>query len=263
MLSSYVKRNSSGANSIVINNAVIGHLVMMYRLQNNGFPEEGQLNAMIGQYIDDEIMYREAEKMGLEKEDEIVRRRLIQKYRFINRDLSVLKTPSENELVDYYKQNARLFQDSATVSFTHIYFSRDVIGDETARAKALEVLSRLTKKTVPHRAPELGDPFGLQYDYTDADKSQVTQQFGASEMTDALFQQKMGQWFGPVRSGYGWHLVLITDSKTARAQHYADIKDKVRQCYEDYLSETSNARRFEVVKRRYIIQRDYLKQAKE
>jgi hypothetical protein len=85
--------------------------------------------------------------MGLDKDDEIIRRRLAQKFDFMQTDLTEIPTPSEEDLEQFYKNNPALFRSEATVSFSHIYFSTDNSNDSIAKQRAAYVFTTVKKAT--------------------------------------------------------------------------------------------------------------------
>src|SRR5258705_11405724 len=167
LLTSYIRQHTDKqSREIIVDNERIGMMVMNYKTQTGDLPNKQQLDAMIDNYISEEISYREAKKMGLDKDDEIIRRRLSQKFNFLQTDLTEAPQPTEEDLKQFYKNNPALFSSEATVSFSHIYFNADNNTDSIAKQRALLVLQQLKQSTV-QRAPEKGDRFPLQYDYTD------------------------------------------------------------------------------------------------
>ena len=83
---------------------------------------------------------REAQQLGLNQDDEIIRRRLQQKMAFIIKDNIIVPNPSQTTLETYFRQNASKFSENPKVSFSHIYFSADNSSNERARKRAIEVL---------------------------------------------------------------------------------------------------------------------------
>jgi len=232
-------------------------MVMNYKTQTGDLPNKEQLDAMIDNYIREEISYREAKKIGLDKDDEIIRRRLSQKFDFVQTDLIEDEQPSETDLKEFYAKHPGLFQTETTVSFSHIYFSTDHSTDNKARQKALTVLQQL-KKTDLHRAPGKGDRFPLQYDYADQSALDIQQNFGEKAMLDTLFKAPINTWVGPVRSGYGWHLIFISTRNNAVEIPFASIKEDVKTKWLEATKETQNKKSFDRLGEKYIIKRLYL-----
>ncbi len=73
-----------------------------------------------------------------------------------------------------------------------------------------------------------GDPFPLQAAYADLDRTGALQVFGQTPIIDALFAQPAHRWIGPVRSGYGWHLVFIGARKPDITPRLDEIRGDVR-----------------------------------
>jgi parvulin-like peptidyl-prolyl isomerase len=120
-----------------------------------------------------------------------------------------------------------MFQKEATVSFSHIYFTADNSTDNIAKQKALKVLEQL-KNSKLQRAPEKGDRFPLQYDYTDQAAVDIQQNFGDKPILQELFKAPLHTWIGPVQSGYGWHLIFISKRNSASEIPFESIKEDVK-----------------------------------
>jgi hypothetical protein len=117
-------------------------------------------------WASEEVYYREALALGLDRNDTVLRRRLMQKMEFMTNDLAELTTPDEDALNQFFLDNQDKYELPARVSFTHIYFSVDKRGARAA-SDAKRALSELATASgsVP-RAPQRGDSFMLPYDFT-------------------------------------------------------------------------------------------------
>jgi parvulin-like peptidyl-prolyl isomerase len=212
---------------------------------------------MIDNYIREEISYREAKKIGLDKDDEIIRRRLSQKFDFLQTDLTEAAQPSDKDLKQFYDQHFQMFQKEATVSFSHIYFTVDNSTDNIAKQKALNVLEQL-KNSKLQRAPEKGDHFALQYDYTDQAAIDIQQNFGDKPILQELFKAPLHTWTGPVQSGYGWHLIFISKRDSVTEIPFASIKEEVKTKWLEGVKAAQNKKMFDQLNEKYIIKREYL-----
>jgi hypothetical protein len=195
---------------IVVTAAQIQGIADNYRLQYGNLPSKEQLQALVDSFIKEEVFYHEALRLNLDKEDEIIRRRLVQKFEFLQQDLAVNKEPSEAELLAFYENHQHDYLIPNKVSFTHIYFSTDVRGQEGAKQAASQTLVRLQQTALP-RAPEWGDTFPGLYDFTGLAQADVKRLFGDSELASQVFSVPVNSWLGPFRSGYGWHLPPASD----------------------------------------------------
>lgn len=253
----YERQTDLQAREITVGDEQVGLMMMNYKTQTGALPTKQQLDAMIDNYIKEEISYREAKKMGLDKDDEIVRRRLSQKFDFLQTDLAEIPTPTEDQLQQFYTNNPALFRDSATVSFSHIYFSADNSNDSVAKQRALAALQQL-KQTNLQRAPEKGDRFPLQYDYTDQSALDLQQNFGDKPFMHELFKVPLRTWSGPFQSGYGWHLVYVSKNDSAKQLPYASVKDDVNAQWVATEKERLHKKFYDDLSAKYIINRAYL-----
>ena len=258
LLVSYVQRTKDNASrQITVDGDRVGLMLVNYKSQTGNLPTKRQLDAMIDNYIKEEISYREAKNMGLDKDDEIVRRRLSQKFDFMQTDLTETVPPTEKQLKQFYTSNPALFQKEAMVSFSHIYFSTDKSNDSMAKQRALAVLTQLQKTTL-QRAPEKGDRFALQYDYTDQAAIDIQQNFGNKQLLDEMFKARVNTWVGPVQSGYGWHLIFISKRDSTAAMPFTSIKEEVRTAFVETVKASENKKVFDRLSKKYSINRAYL-----
>jgi len=186
-------------------------------------PDPGELQGLVADLVNEELLAREAQAMGLGEDDTIIRRRLAQKLKFLVEDTSRLAVPTDAELRQYFEANAVRFEDSPRVSFSHIYFNPEDREDPAKDAGL--VLARLSAKPGMDVA-ELGDRFLLEAEMINADRQAVASAFG-DEFADALLAVELGEWSGPLKSGYGTHLVLISARQAARKPAFEAVRDKV------------------------------------
>jgi peptidyl-prolyl cis-trans isomerase C len=249
-------RRDGAARRIVVDDTVVKRLAALYQAQIGRPPSREQLEALVEQHVREEVQFREARRLGLDKDDEIVRRRLASKLDFLERDTATVPEPSAGELQRYYAAHEKDFVQPATAAFTHVYFSPDRGGDSAARARAEKALAAL-QASRRARAPELGDPFPLQTDFAGVARLDVAQQFGSEPMAESVFAGPLERWSGPVRSGYGWHLVYVSRREDARVPPLAEVLDKVEAACVDAAKEQANRERYAALEKRYVVERTY------
>lgn len=258
LINIYVQRQRESDDlEITVDNEKISQILINYKTQTGALPNKQQLDAIIENYIKEEISYREARKIGLDKDDEIIRRRLIQKYDFLQTDLAEVSSPTDEELLKFYQDNSGGFQKEATVNFSHIFFSTDNSSDSIAKRKAQAVLEQLQNTGIQH-APEKGDRFPLQYDYTDQTNLDIEQNFGKKPFFHNLFDIPVNEWAGPVQSGYGWHLVYVTKIEKASPIPFELVKDEVKIKYAETQKAEQNKKLFDQLRDKFVINRAYL-----
>ena len=192
--------------------------------------------------------------MGLDKNDEIIRRRVVQKMQFLNQDLAPPAPLSEATLRAFYDLHHAQYTAPERVSFTHIYFSPDHGGDAAARARAQTVLASLNNTV--SRAPERGDAYPDLYDYSAIGADDAKRLFGDTPIARDLFSAPTGRWSGPFRSGYGWHLVHVGSIEPAHVLPFVQVRDEVRTDYQADEQTLANERNFDALKAHYTIVRD-------
>lgn len=186
-------------------------------------PDAAELQGLVANLVEEELLAREAQAMGLGQDDTLIRRRLAQKLKFLIDDTSRLAEPTDAELLRYFEANARRFGESPRVSFSQIYFSPAHRND--AFEDAGFVLARLSADAGANTA-ELGDRFLLEADMAHADRQAVANAFG-DWFADALLAVQPGKWTGPLTSGYGAHLVFVSAREPARTPVFEAVRDKV------------------------------------
>ena len=240
------------SKKIVVSAGDIERLAANWSKKWNRQPTEAELKGLIDSYIREEVYYREALALGLDQDDTVLRRRLMQKMEFLSNDLADLNNPDETALNEYFLENSDKYELPARISFTHIYFSLDKNGNGIYES-AEKVLTDIKASTMPVlRAPERGDSFMLQYDFTLETPFEVSRLFG-QQFTEELFQTATESWQGPIASGYGLHLVRITEKIDARMPELAAVIDKVRTDFMFEQRQKTNKAIYERFKERYEI----------
>jgi hypothetical protein len=212
---------------IVVDQPLRDRLSSLYRTQFGSAPTAAQLEVIVEDYIDDEVEYREALRLGLADDDEIIRRRLIQKLEFLQRDAVAGTNPTPAELRAYYDAHPALFVASERVSFAHAFFSADHGGDGWALARAREARAQWLARG---EAPQ-GDTFPLEVEYASLTRAEIARVFGGGEFAAATFQSAPDEWTGPVRSGFGWHLVRVTSRESAKVLPFEQVLPDVRAAW--------------------------------
>jgi peptidyl-prolyl cis-trans isomerase C len=219
-------------------------LARQYALQYGVQPDAATLQKLVAGDVHDEILLREGLELGLDKDDEIVRRRIIQKMQFLLEDLRAPPEPDDARLQAYYRTHLDRYSLPARTTFSHIYFS-----DNPQRAAG--VLQHLSRTS--GRAPGSGDPFPDLYDFSNYDREQVERLFGHGEFTAAVFTTPPGRWVGPFRSTYGWHLLYVQSRQPAAARRFAQARDEVRADYLQQVQHQANDDAFHQLGRKFTI----------
>jgi peptidyl-prolyl cis-trans isomerase C len=250
----YLEARSKFTN-ITITPHVVNGIRENYRLQYGVEPTATQLESLVDAYVREEVFYHAALRLGLDKDDEIIRRRLVQKYEFVQQDLDLAQEPTEQELRAYFEAQSQRYQLPGKVSFTHVYFSPDGRGEEGARAEAARVAAALNKSRAV-RAPEAGDQFPGPVDIAALSREELGRLFGKEGLASEVFALKTQQWSEPLRSGLGWHVVYVNAQQPPVAESFAAARETVRRDFLDALRAERNAQTYAKLRSDFVIVRE-------
>ena len=194
-------------------------------------PTVEEFAALAEDRIRQEVLYREALALGLDKDDEIVKRRMAQKMQFIAEDVAAAHEPSPAELEAWFDQHQDRFRLPGRVSFRQLYFSPDKRGAR-ARDDAARALEQLAGQPEDAgAAASLGDRVIFQDYYRDRTGEFLGKEFGPRFALDVTSRLAAGSWQGPVESGMGWHLVFIDTVIPGRVPAFSEIEPDVRTAW--------------------------------
>ncbi|WP_428410397.1 peptidyl-prolyl cis-trans isomerase [Hyphococcus sp.] len=213
---------------ITVSEGRIRQLAESYRLLSGRFPSETELQALVDDFIQEEIAYREAVAMGLDADDTIVRRRMRQKLDFLVEDTAAGEEPTEEELKAWFVDHADLYRLPRRISFRHILANGDARGD-SAEKGAAAFLSALEAGAEPGG---LGDASMLPEALPLTTQQGVAALFG-EDFAATVFETHNEEWFGPVTSPFGAHAVLILSREAARSPAFEDVREKLRADWAD------------------------------
>lgn len=215
--------------TIVVSRAKVEQLASVWTQQLRRAPTPEELRGLIDDHVREEILYREALALGLEENDTIIRRRLAQKMQFLVEDLMAPGDPDDATLQAFFESHPDWYEVPATLSFRHVYFSRDRRGARAAEDADLLLLALADQEG--ESAPLAGDPFMLRSEYADVAERDVARDFGEA-FARALFEVPPGKWVGPLESAYGVHLVKVTAHSEARLPTLAEVRSRVQVDWE-------------------------------
>ena len=203
-------------------------------------------------HIREEILYREAIALGLDRDDTIIRRRLRQKMEFLPQDLVDQVEPTDAELRTYLRENADAYQVETRVSFQHIYLNLERRGT-AAEGDARRLLADLKANGGPVEPAVLSDPILLPYDLESLSESEVARLFG-QEFASRLIEIAPGGWTGPLGSSYGLHLVRVREGLPARVPGLSEVRKAVKRDWQFMRRQELDDQFFRSLKERYVIE---------
>ena len=267
--------------------------------QTGRLPDARQLAALAARWADEEILYREALRIGLDqidpvvrtrlvrnmrflgdpgddrsddelyaealelemdRSDIVVRRRLVQQLRFVLEATAPLVSPSDEELRAYVASRPERYRIPLRVALAHAYLSRDRRG-ERLEADATALLERAREQAIaPETANELGDPFLHPSQLGLQSEAQLAKQLGTGFAREVMTLEA-GSWQGPVESAYGEHLVWIYDRQEPREPELEAVRRSALSSMQADRNAAALDAELAALRERYIIDSSALEEA--
>lgn len=205
-------------------------------------PTASELEGLILDYVREEVFAREAVAFGLDKDDTIIRRRLRQKLEFVSEDIAAHAEPSDEQLRAYLKEHADAFRADRRFTFRQVYLNPQQRGTNLRR-DAPQLLAQLRRSGSKADIATLGDSLLLENEFKGIAAAEVVKQFG-EKFAAALGEMPVGQWQGPIESGFGVHLVFMAERTDGSMPALEDVRAAVHR-------EWINARRLEANEKFY------------
>lgn len=204
---------------IQLGEADLQRIATSYAQQYGAPPSADQMRTMVDNAVREEIALREGLALGLDKNDEIVRRRIAQKFDFLQQDQAAPREPTAAQVAAWYAGHKDRFAEPRRVSFEQRYFAPDRRGEAAAQALAQSALTA----SVP------GDAFPGPPTAVALSRDEIERIYGGTGFGEAVFKAPVGRWAGPFRSGFGWHVVRLTEDRPARVRSLDEARDDVRR----------------------------------
>jgi hypothetical protein len=230
----YAWRGDTGTNSyrIIVTQGQLDALAARFVGIWKRPPNEQEVKYMIDDFVREEMATREATRLGLDRDDVIIRRRLRQKLEFAVEDNTNGSPPTDADLQAYLDQHAEKFRAEPQVAFRQVFLN-PARRHDTITHDAKVLLARLSASDIATDAGPLGDPLMLPSEMPLSSRSDVSRLFG-NGFADEVMKLKPGRWSGPIESAYGLHLVFASEEVQGRLPSLAQIRPLVE---EDVLSE--------------------------
>ena len=222
-----------GDRRIVVNEEQVKRLAMQWSQTWQRPPNPSELDGLIRDYIKEEIYYREALRLGLDKDDMVVRRRMRSKMEFLATSQTENMIATDAALQAWLDKYPAKYAPDSVYSLDQVYVSTTGNGDASL-AKARSLLKQLQAGA---KADELGDSISLPRSLDAATAFNINRAFG-EEFVLALKALPLGNWAGPITSGFGLHLVRIRSVKVPEKPRLAEVRRAVENDWREATRET-------------------------
>jgi hypothetical protein len=239
---------SAGRERIVVTGEQVAQARSAAALLQGREPTADELAELVEPIVRDEVLYRQALALGLDENDDEVRRRLIEKMGYLTQDLADPEPSSADELRAFYSASPERFTIPPLVSFDQVFFSPG------SRGAALEAdaAAGLSALRAGRRPSEVGDRTPLRESYDNAPREQVAVLFGDA-LAEALFTAPPGDWTGPFRSDFGLHAVRLRSRSEARLPPYDEIAARVAEEFGAERRREANERAYREMRAQYEV----------
>jgi peptidyl-prolyl cis-trans isomerase C len=203
--------------AIVVSRAFEDELARGHAARIGRTPSDEEREELVVGFVREEVLVREAARLGLDRGDPIVRRRLAQKVEFLLEGLASIEAPTDDELRTYLAAHRERYERPGRVAFEHVFFSRDRRGEHAASD---------ARRALAGDPAEAGDPFVLGSRFGLDGVERIGGRFGAA-FASSLAALPLEAWSGPIESTYGAHLVRVTEREPARPATLEEARDAV------------------------------------
>ena len=187
-------------------------------------PTEDEQKGLIEDFIRNEIYYREALAIGLDRDDEVFKRRLRQRMEFVFEDITSLAEPADEDLRKCLEEHREKYLTDPQISFRQVFFNANKRG-KNAESDAQQSLAQLNQGADP---ASVGDPTLLEPEVKLSPLWEIKKQFG-DDFGGRLLELKTGAWSGPIRSAYGLHLVFVRERTDKRLPDVNEIRETLKR----------------------------------
>ena len=192
-------------------------------------PSQQERDALVEDFIREEVFYREALAIGLDKDDTIVRRRMRQKLEFLIDDASIARRPTDEQLQRWLDAHPERFRVGPSIAFSQVYFHPGRPGDQAFKA-ASRALGQLRAAKRDSAVLDAGDATSLPPGLPLSAIEEVASLFG-DRFARQIAQLPLNQWSGPVESGYGWHLVYVSQRSEGASRPLGEVREAVQRAW--------------------------------
>ncbi len=214
--------------TIVVSAAEIDALAEQWSRIWHRPPTEEELEEVIRGRVRNKALYREAVAMGLEQGDPVVERRLAQRLEMLAESLMAPEEPSEEQLRAWFRENEAKFRQPDRYSLVQVYFNPERRGAATLEDARIALEELRSLGGIPENIANYGDRLMSQSHHVDQTELDLQKSFG-SGFAEQVVELEPGLWHGPVLSGYGTHLVFVTQVTRVPPPDYESFAQQVRE----------------------------------
>ena len=202
-------------HQITLDDAFVRGLTEEATRRTGHVPDAAQTESLVGAWVREEVLFREARALGLDQDDLVVRRRLVQKIELLLAAEARWEPPTDTDLAEYLAAHHETFGQGALSSLALCYFSRE---HGRADERALEALQAPgAMRCDPHLR---GDRFEARTD------ALLAASLG-TEIAAAVAAAPLGEWTGPIETSRGVYILRVDAREPARDAALEEVRPAV------------------------------------
>ena len=241
-------RSPRGDMQIVVSAADVQRLRVLATRQWGHDPSAVELAELVKSHVREEVLVREALAGGLDLDDVIIRRRLVQKMEsLVPEDVPA---PSDAQLQIFWAEHAVDYASDPPIRFQQIFFSND-LRKQHAVSDAQTALLSLQKGVTT----VTGDPLMLPNAATPQTRAALARDYGQT-FAQQLFALPTDAWDGPLQSPLGVHLVRVAHHSGTPHPDFEAVRDRVRRDWLRHQQLAAQDAAYQQLRQRYQIQVD-------
>lgn len=222
----FAARAAQADQTIEISASQLDRLKTIWSAEVGTDPTADDVKALISEFVREEVLYREALRLGLDRDDTILRRRLAQKMGFLIERSGPPAPLSLEELETAYNADPEAYTRPTRLSFVQIPFNFQ--GEDRTRSEDIADALAGLQDAAPETWAEFGDPFLLSRNHEGLTQTDIARLFGQDFAARIFETEVQNSWVGPLRSRLANHLVRITDRQVASLPPFQDVVEEVR-----------------------------------
>jgi len=236
-------------NTIIVSTAEMERQAQIFATENRRQPTDADLEGLLFAHVEEQVLMREAQKLGLDSDDTIIRRRLAQKMRFMIDDVSAPTVPPRAELENWFNANTGKFIRPETRSFEHIFLSPKGRADTVVADAEAMLLTGISEDWTKQ-----GDAFMSGRRFTKLAAPAVQRDFGTAFSQSLFALPDSNEWQGPMNSAFGVHLVRLTEITPERLPEFNSIIAEVEAIWRDEAQRAENAENLKKLIQKYRVE---------
>jgi hypothetical protein len=199
---------------------------------------------LVDNFVREEILVREAVALGLDRDDTVIRRRLRQKMEFLTDSAAAMIEATDEELRAHYAANIERFMAPAQMGFHQVF-----LGEAVAEADVETAKAALLAGSDP---ADVGARTLLPFEVPVSVSTAIDGTFGKG-FFEQVAELDPGKWVGPVRSGFGIHIVRVTKHINASEPPLEAIREAVLRDWTRQRAEEIGEKQYERLLSRYQV----------